>query len=84
MEGLRAGAYRWASTSSAHTIAAADLSGQRDKGAKEGEPAMMASKLIGWALVVDIAILIALSIDVYFSYQNMLMMRQMSGVRYGR
>lgn len=45
---------------------------------------MTSSKLLGWALIIDLAILVALSIDVYISYQNSLILMQMQGVRYGR
>jgi len=45
---------------------------------------MITSKLIGWALVVDVLILAALVADVYISYQNSLILQQMNGVRYGR
>ena len=31
---------------------------------------MTASKVVEWALLVDVAILVMLSIDVYFTYQN--------------
>ena len=31
---------------------------------------MSASKVVEWALIVDIGILIMLSIDVYFTYQT--------------
>ena len=34
---------------------------------------MSASKAMEWAILIDFAILIALSIDVYFTYQNYLM-----------
>jgi hypothetical protein len=36
---------------------------------------MTASKVMGWALLVDLAILIALCADVYLSYQNYKLMR---------
>ena len=42
---------------------------------------MTASKVVEWALIVDIAILVALSIDVYFTYQNYKMRLE---DRYGR
>ena len=40
---------------------------------------MSASKAMEWAILIDFAILVMLSIDVYFTYQNYMLKMQEGG-----